>query len=59
MPDGEAEVLTTFTITGVAAVLGIGRSLAYAAARRGEIKSLRLGRRVLIPRSALAALPAT
>lgn len=44
------------TVAETAKVLGIGRSAAYGAARRGEIPSLRLGRRVLIPKRALSSL---
>ena len=44
------------TVAETAKVLGIGRSAAYEAARRGEIPSLRLGRRVLIPKRALSSL---
>ena len=36
--------------------LGIGRSSAYDAVRRGEIPHLRIGRRVVIPLAALAKL---
>jgi excisionase family DNA binding protein len=48
-----AELLT---VAEAAEFLGIGRSAAYEAARRGEIPSLRLGRRVLIPQRALSLL---
>jgi excisionase family DNA binding protein len=34
-------------------VLGISRSLAYELVRRGEIPSLRLGRRIVVPVHAL------
>jgi excisionase family DNA binding protein len=43
-------------VAEAAEILGIGRSAAYEAARRGEIPSLRLGRRVLIPKRALSLL---
>ncbi len=43
----------TLTVTEVAKLLGIGRSAAYNAARRGEIPSIRIGRRILIPSAAL------
>lgn len=43
----------TYTIEEAAEVLGIGRSLAYDMASRGELPSLRLGRRVVVPRKAL------
>ena len=47
---------TTITVTEAAVVLGIGRSAAYEAVRVGQIPSLRIGRRVLVPVSALSAL---
>ncbi len=43
----------TLTIEEVAGLLGLGRSAAYEAARRGEIPTRRLGRRVLVPVPAL------
>ncbi len=39
----------TCTVPEAGEALGIGRDAAYAAARRGEIPTLRLGRRVLVP----------
>jgi excisionase family DNA binding protein len=36
--------------------MGISRALAYAAVRRGEIPTLRIGRRVLVPRAQLLAM---
>jgi len=41
------------TVEEVADVLGLGRSAAYEAARRGQIPSRRLGRRIVIPVPAL------
>ena len=43
----------TLTIEEAAAVLGLGRSAAYEAARRGELPIIRIGRRLLVPRIAL------
>ena len=40
----------TFTVDEVAALLGISRSGAYDSIARGEIPSLNIGRRVLVPR---------
>ena len=37
-------------------LLGLSRGLMYEAIRRGEIPSLRVGRRILIPRAALMRL---
>ena len=41
------------TIEEVAPLLGIGRSAAYEAARRGQLPTIRLGRRLLVPTMAL------
>jgi excisionase family DNA binding protein len=43
----------TLTVPEAARVLGISRSMAYEAVRRGEIPVLRFGRRVIVPRAAL------
>lgn len=44
---------TTITVEETAAILGIGRSAAYEAARRGQLPTRRLGRRLFVPVSAL------
>jgi excisionase family DNA binding protein len=36
--------------------LGLSRGLMYEAVKRGEIPSIRIGRRILIPKSALLRL---
>nr|MDA8398336.1 helix-turn-helix domain-containing protein [Actinomycetota bacterium] len=46
----------TLTVEEAAATLGISRAFAYEAVRRGEIPSIRIGRRVLVPRAALNRL---
>jgi excisionase family DNA binding protein len=46
----------TYTLTEAARRLGISRALAYEAANRGELPVCRIGRRVLVPRTALARL---
>ena len=43
----------TATIVEVAKVLGVGRNQAYEAVRRGEIPSIRIGKRLLVPLAAL------
>jgi len=43
----------TYTVEEAGKLLGIGRSAAYAAARSGELPTLRMGRRLLVPRRAL------
>jgi excisionase family DNA binding protein len=46
----------TLTVEEAAATLGISRAFAYEAVRRGEIPSIRIGRRVLVPQAALARM---
>jgi excisionase family DNA binding protein len=43
----------TLTITEAAKLLGIGRSAAYEAARRGELPTLSFGRRLVVLSAAL------
>lgn len=43
----------TITVEQAARVLGLGRTAAYEAARRGEFPTRRLGRRVVVPVPAL------
>lgn len=44
---------TTVSVEEAAAILGIGRSSAYALASAGELPALRLGRRYVVPVAAL------
>jgi excisionase family DNA binding protein len=46
----------TFSIPETAQLLGISRGLAYDLARRGELPTMRFGRRRVVPRAALDAL---
>ena len=46
----------TLTVEEAAGLLGISRNLAYELVARKELPSLRLGRRVLVPRQALDRL---
>ncbi|HEV3194235.1 MAG TPA: helix-turn-helix domain-containing protein [Polyangiaceae bacterium] len=46
----------TFTVSQAAKLLGLSRNVAYEAVARGEIPSLRIGRRLLVPRAALERL---
>ena len=41
------------TVEQTAKVLGISRGLAFAAVRAGDIPSIRIGRRILVPRDRL------
>lgn len=46
----------TMSVEEAAVALGIGRTTAYQAVRRGELPALRIGRRVVVPREALERL---
>ncbi|TPM11530.1 helix-turn-helix domain-containing protein [Mesorhizobium sp. B2-3-11] len=43
----------TLTIVEASRRLGIGRNQAYEAARKGEIPSIKIGKRLLVPKVAL------
>jgi excisionase family DNA binding protein len=47
---------TVLTVVEVAKILRIGKISAYQAIERGEVPSIRIGRRILIPRFALEQL---
>ena len=49
----------TLTVEEAAALLGIGRNSAYQAIVRGELPVIRIGRRLLISKTALEGLLAT
>jgi excisionase family DNA binding protein len=51
-----ANTVLVVTVTEAAEMLGISRSLAYELARTGQLPSLRLGRRLVVPRAALVSL---
>lgn len=46
----------TCSVTEMALMLGISRSKAYACVRTGEVKSIRIGRRVVVPRRVIDEL---
>lgn len=50
------EERATYTIEESARRLGIGRNQAYEAAHRGEIPTIRIGKRLLVPRAAFDRL---
>jgi len=50
------EERVTFTVEETAKLLGIGRQLAYDRVNTGEIPVIKIGRRLLVPRSALEKL---
>ena len=49
----------TFTVDEAAYLLNISRGLAYELVARGELGSIRLGRRIVIPRVVLEELTGT
>lgn len=49
-------VSLTLTVEETAHALGISRTLAYEAARTGELPTIRIGRRLLVPKAALDRL---
>jgi excisionase family DNA binding protein len=46
----------TCTIGEAGEMLGIGRAASYEAARRGDIPTLKIGRRIVVPLAALERL---
>ena len=46
----------TLTVDEAAALLGIGRTTAYVAVRDGSLPTIRIGRRLLVPRAQLERL---
>lgn len=55
-PRGSDANQTVLTIEEAARVLRISRQSAYEAARRGEIPTVRIGRRLLVPKRRLERL---
>ena len=54
MPNHEAQPqVLTISVSEAAKRLGVGRNQAYAAVRRGEIPSIQIGKRRLVPLVAL------
>lgn len=52
-PLEELATKATISVEQTANVLGLGRTAAYEAARRGEFPTRRLGRRIIVPVPAL------
>ncbi len=46
----------TYSVTEAAGLLGIERDLAYELVRSGQLRTVRLGRRIVVPRGALDEL---
>jgi excisionase family DNA binding protein len=43
----------TYTVTEAAKILGICRSVAYQAAKTGQLPIIKIGNRILVPKTAL------
>jgi excisionase family DNA binding protein len=52
-PAAKDERCQTISVAEAAALLGIGRNHAYDCARRGEIPTIQLGKKVVVPLPAL------
>ena len=53
---GAMEDKLTLSVEETAKLLGIGRNLCYDRVKTGEIPAIKIGRRLLVPRSALEKL---
>jgi len=51
-----AERLTYSVWPDLAEILGLGRNGAYKAVNRGDIRAIRIGRRILIPKAEIERL---
>ena len=56
MTESTRTASAVLTVEEAAAVLRISRQSAYAAARAGELPTVKIGRRLLVPRARLLAL---
>ncbi|HYK89795.1 MAG TPA: helix-turn-helix domain-containing protein [Acidobacteriota bacterium] len=56
MAKQKSEKQKTYSIAEVGEMLGIGKNAAYNAAHRGEIPTLKIGGRILVPKVALDRL---
>ena len=48
--------LTYLTVPDAGAYIGLGRAASYAAAQRGDLPTIRIGRRVVVPAPMLLRL---
>jgi excisionase family DNA binding protein len=51
--DAKWQGLSTFTVDEFAEIFRLSRAASYAAVANGEVKSIRIGRRVIIPRNVI------
>jgi excisionase family DNA binding protein len=53
MPSQKNSEKLTYTVPEAGEILGVGRSAAYEGARTGEIPTIKIGKRILVPKIAL------
>lgn len=53
---GERTERRTYTVEEAGRILGIGRNQAYEAARRGDLATIKIGKRLLVPKAFLDRL---
>jgi len=53
MAKTDSDQCATLSVAEAGRLLGLGRNSSYKAARRGELPTLRIGGRILVPREAL------
>lgn len=59
MVNGTGESRLVYSVEEAGKLLGLGRSGAYEAVRRGDIPTIRIGRRWLVPKAALDSMLST
>lgn len=52
----ELHTRATISVAEAGSVLGLGRAASYAAAKRGDIPTIRIGRRLAVPSASLLRL---
>ena len=52
MPEFAEKDRVTLDVPEAGKLLGLGRNAAYEAAAKGEIPTIRIGKRILVPRAA-------
>lgn len=55
-PIPDPRTTPTLTVPKAGAYLGLGRDSSYNAAKRGELPTIRIGRRTVVPTAALLAM---
>jgi excisionase family DNA binding protein len=53
---GKSDEPLALSVEAAAKILGLSRNSAYEAVRRGQIPSLRFGKRIVVPRAALSKM---